>query len=114
MDGDWRLRLGDAKITSGQGHGRVRGMVAEVEFRDVAEDEVPNGAGEQTDNGQDVIDWEGREKLLRSFWDSLVRESGVSMERLQVVVKVPGVAKGEKDNLTLVRQYLELLRFART
>jgi hypothetical protein len=36
------------------------------------------------------------------------------MERLQVVVKVPGVAKDEKVDLTLVRQYMELLRFART
>jgi hypothetical protein len=113
LDGEWRLRLGDARITGGQGHGRVRGMVAEVQFCNVAEDDVPNRAGEEMDNGPDVVDWEGREKLMRSFWDSLVHESGVNMERLQVVVKVPRVGKAEKVDLTLVRQYMELLRFAR-
>jgi hypothetical protein len=129
LDGEWRLRLGDAKVTGGQGHGRIRGMVVEVEFGDVAKDEVPNRVEEErvsapsggggggvvdVDDVDDDDDWDGREKLLRNFWDSLVRESGVSMERLQVVVKVPGVAKGEKVDLTLVRQYMELLRFART
>jgi hypothetical protein len=121
LDGEWRLRLGDAKVTGGQGHGRIRGMVVEVEFGDVAKDEVSNRVEEEERDSapggggdDDDVDWDGREKLLRNFWDGLVRESGVSMERLQVVVKVPGVAKGEKVDLTLVRQYMELLRFART
>jgi hypothetical protein len=113
LGGDWRLRLGDARITAGQGQGRVRGMVAEVEFCDVAEDAVSNGPTDGAENAEYVVDWEGWEKMLRSFWDGLVRETGVSMDRLQVVVKVPGVAKGEKDELTLIRQYMELLRFAR-
>jgi hypothetical protein len=107
------LRLGDARITAGQGQGRVRGMVAEVEFCDVTEDGAPVEASEEAENGEYAVDWEGREKMLRSFWDGLVCESGFSMDRLQVVVKVPGVAKGEKDDLTLIRQYMELLRFAR-
>jgi hypothetical protein len=49
------------------------------------------------------MDWEGREKKCWSFWDVLAQDSGASMDGLQVVVKVPGVAKGEKDDLTLVR-----------
>jgi TATA-binding related factor (TRF) of subunit 20 of Mediator complex len=113
LGGDWRLRLGDARITAGQGQSRVRGLVAEVEFCDVAEDGVLNGVSKEAEDGKYVIDWEGRETMLRSFWDGLVRESGVSMDRLQVVVKVPGAAKGERDDLTLVRQYMELLRFTR-
>lgn len=111
--GDLRVRLGDARITAGQGQGRVRGMVAEVAFSDVDEDEILNGAHGEAENGEHAVDWEGREEMLRSFWDGLVGGSEVDMDRLQVVVKVPGVVKAEKDNLTLVRQYMELLRLAR-
>ena len=114
-NGDWRLRLGDGRIAPGQGQGRVRGMVAELEFCGLGDDEGdPSEANEEHDNGGNALDWEGREKMLKSFWDGLVSGSEVSMERLQVVVKVPGIEKGEKGDLTLVRQYMELLRFART
>jgi hypothetical protein len=114
-NGDWRLRLGDGRITLGQGQGRVRGMVAELEFCGVGDDEGdPDETNEGQNNSGDGLDWEGREKMLKSFWDSLVSGSEVSMERLQAVVKVPGIEKGEQGDLTLVRQYMELLRFART
>jgi hypothetical protein len=113
--GDWRLRLGDGRITLGQGQGRVRGMVAELEFCGLGDDEGdPSETNEEHNNGGNSWDWEGREKMLKSFWDGLVSGSEVSMERLQVVVKVPGIEKGEKGDLTLVRQYMELLRFTRT
>jgi hypothetical protein len=88
-------------------------MVAELEFCGIDEAEFSTGATEEAENEKYITDWEGREKLLRSFWDGLVSGAGVSMDRLQVVVKVPGAAKGEKEDLTLVRQYMELLRFAR-
>ena len=113
LGGDWRLRLGDARITAGQGQGRVRGMVAELEFCGIDEAGVSTGATEEAENGEYAIDWQSREKLLGSFWDGLVGGSGVSMDRLQVVVRVPGVANGEKDDLTLVRQYMELMKFVR-
>ena len=117
-NGDWRLRLGDGRITLGQGQGRVRGMVAELEFCGLGDDEEeegdPSETNEEHNNDGGGLDWEGREKMLKSFWDGLVSGSEVSMERLQAVVKVPGIEKGEKGDLTLVRQYMELLRFART
>lgn len=90
-------------------------MVAELEFCGLGDDEGdPSETNEEHNNGGNALDWEGREKMLKSFWDGLVSGSEVSMERLQVVVKVPGIEKGEKGDLTLVRQYMELLRFART
>ncbi len=92
--------MGDAKITHGQGQGRMRGMVAEVEYLE-GEDEEEGG----------VIDWDWRERILRSFWDSVVDGSGVGMEGMRVVVKVPG-GQGEGE-MGLVRQYMELLIFAR-
>jgi len=100
--GDWQVRLGDAKITNGQGQGRVRGMVAEVEF-------CGDGEGE----GEEVVDWDGREKMLKSFWESAVDGSEIGMDGLRVVVKVASIQKEGKDDLMLVRQYMELLKFAR-
>jgi hypothetical protein len=86
-----------------------------LEFCGVGDDEGdPNETIEGQSNSGNGLDWEGQEKMLKSFWDSLVSGSEVSMERLQAVVKVPGIEKGEKGDLTLVRQYMELLRFART
>ena len=116
LGGDWRVRLGDVRITAGQGQGRVRGMVAELEFCGADDDDAglaDASSNEQAKNGESAVDWDLRETLLRSFWDGLVSDSGVSMDRSQVVVKVPGVDKVEKDDLTLVRQYMELLRFTR-
>ena len=113
LGGDWLLRLGDARITAGPGQGRVRGMVAELEFSGMDEAGASTGSNGEVENGESSVDWKGRETLLRSFWDGVVSGSGVGMDRLQVVVKVPGVEKGEKDSLTLIRQYMELLRFAK-
>jgi len=99
-DGEWRVRIGDAKVSIGQGQGRVRGVIVELESA---------GDGDEAD-----LDWAAREKTLRSLWDALVRGSGVNMDGLRVVVKVPGVEEGEGRDMVLVRQYMELLKFART
>ena len=109
--GDWRVRIGDAGIVGGQGQGRLRGTVVEVEFLGEEDDD-----GSEDGNGEGEVDWEVREAMLKAFWESLIERSnsGIGIEGMGVVVKVPGIkTKEELKGEGLVRQYMELLRFAR-
>ena len=108
-DGSWRVRIGELKISAGQGQGRVRGTVVEVESSAMGDDDEDSTGGEEPHD-----DWEARETVLRSFWDSLVDGCDIRMEGLRSVVKVPLAGTSGKNDSLLVRQYMELLRFART
>ena len=108
-DSSWRVRIGELKISAGQGQGRVRGTAIEVESCTMGDDDEDHGVGEQQQR-----DWEAQEAVLRSFWDSLIDGCGIGMEGLRSVVRVPITESSDKGDFLLVRQYMELLRFVRT
>jgi TATA-binding related factor (TRF) of subunit 20 of Mediator complex len=91
---DWKIRVGELRISGGQGQGRVRGCICEAEF-------LGEGDGEEGDEG----DAEG---VITAFFEGLVEGSGVDVGNLKVIGKVCG-----KGN-ALVRQYMDLLKFARS
>jgi TATA-binding related factor (TRF) of subunit 20 of Mediator complex len=107
--GDWRMRIGDVRITSRQGQGNIRGVVVEVQYCG-DEDEEDDGQDDEKEQAK----WNVRDQMLRSFFEAAMRESNVAMEGLRVVIKVSGVKKTESSEWVLLRQYMELLRFART
>lgn len=90
--GDWKARIGELKITGGLGQGRVRGCVCEVEFP----------GGDDEDEGEEE---EEREGVARTFLEGLLQDSGVDLGAMKVVGGFIG-----KEN-TLVRQYMNLLKF---
>ena len=92
MIGDWRVRLGELKISGGRAHGKVRGCVCEVGYF-LADN------GEQRDSGE-------IESLARAFFEDLVQGSGVDARGMKVIAPVAGAKNG------LVRQYMDLLEFA--
>jgi len=110
--GDWRMRIGDVRITSKQGQ-NIRGVVVEVQYCG-DEDEEDDGQDDGQDDEKEQAKWNVREQMLRSFFEAAMRESNVAMEGLRVVIKVSGVKKTEPSEWVLLRQYMELLRFART
>jgi TATA-binding related factor (TRF) of subunit 20 of Mediator complex len=94
--GDWKVRLGELRISGGQGQGRVRGCVCEVEF-------LFGDDGEEEEEDPEEI-----EGLARAFFEGLTHGSDVDLAGMKVVGTAPG-----REN-RLVRQYMELFKFART
>jgi TATA-binding related factor (TRF) of subunit 20 of Mediator complex len=92
--GDWKVRVGELRITGGQGQGRVRGCICEVEFLFGDDDEEE--------------DHEEIEGLAKAFFEGLIQGSDVDLAGMRIV----GTAAGKENKL--VRQYMELLKFART
>lgn len=88
---DWKVRIGELRISAGQGQGRVRGCVCEAEF-------LGGGDGDQ----------EGMEGMARAFIEGLARDSSVAVDGIKVVGPVAG------EGSELVRQYMDLLKFARS
>jgi TATA-binding related factor (TRF) of subunit 20 of Mediator complex len=88
---DWKVRIGELRILAGPGQGRVRGCLCEVEF-------LGGGDGDQG----------GMEGMARAFIEGLARDSGVAVDSMKVVGPVAG--EGSES----VRQYMDLLRFARS
>lgn len=91
---DWQLRIGELRISGGQGQGKVKGCICEVELLDDSD-------------GEDRSD-EETERIVKSFFEGLVQGSGVDLGAWKVIVHTTGTAQ------KLVRQYMELLKFART
>lgn len=91
--GDWKVRIGELRISGGQGQGRVRGCICEVEF-------FLGSDGEEDD--REEIDG-----LARPFFEGLLHGSGVNAGDMKVIG--PGV--GQSNGL--IRQYMDLLRFGR-
>jgi len=92
--GDWKVRIGELRISGGQGQGRVRGCMCEVEFL----------------FGNDVEE-EDREEingLARAFFDSLIQGSAVDTRGMKVIGPLAGGRGG------LMRQYMDLLKFSRS
>jgi TATA-binding related factor (TRF) of subunit 20 of Mediator complex len=92
--GDWKVRIGELKISGGQGQGRVKGCLCEVEFLDGNEDK--DGTREE------IVG------LASAFFESLVQDSGVDVSGMKVI---ESTAHGE---MRIVQQYMELLKFARS
>lgn len=91
---DWKIRLGELKISGGQGQGRSRGCICEIELHGEAND----------DERED----EFTEEIATAFFKGLVEGSGVDIGKMRVIGKVPG------REHELARQYMELLTFARS
>jgi TATA-binding related factor (TRF) of subunit 20 of Mediator complex len=91
---DFKVRIGELRISGGRGQGGVRGCLCEIEFL----------GGDDGKNGDD----EDIEELSRAFFQSLVRGSDVDAGTVKVIGPVAG------EGSRLVRQYMELLKFART
>lgn len=94
--GDWKVRLGELRISGGQGQGRVRGCVCEVEF-------LFGDDGEEEEEDHEEI-----ERLARAFFEGLIHGSDVDLAGMKVV----GTAASRENRL--VRQYMELFKFAKT
>ncbi len=91
---DWRIRVGELRISGGQGQGRVRGCVCEVESL-------------LGDEEEEVGDPEENNGLARAFFEDLLESSGVDASAIKVIGPVTGGRDG------LIRQYMDLLKFAR-
>lgn len=92
--GDWQIRVGELRISGGQGQGRVRGCVCEVDF--LLGDDEEDGDPEEN-NG-----------LARAFFEDLLQGSGIDPSAIKVIGPVTSGRDG------LIRQYMDLLRFARS
>lgn len=92
--GEWKIRIGELRISGGQGQGRVRGCVCEVDFLSGEDDEE-----------RDHAEIDG---LARAFFEAVVHSSGVDVHGM----KITGPVAGGRDGL--MRQYMDLLKFART
>ena len=90
---DWKVRIGELKISGGQGQGRVRGTLCEVEFLGGAD-------GEERDDEEIV-------EVLKAFFEGLAEDSGIDVSKMKVTEKV---ASKESE---LIQRYMDLLKFAR-
>ncbi|ERF71888.1 hypothetical protein EPUS_01803 [Endocarpon pusillum Z07020] len=93
--GDWQIRIGELRISGGQGQGRVRGCVCEIE-------------GLLGDNDDEDGDTQENNGLARAFLDDLLQGSGVDASGTMVIRPV------ERGRDGLIRQYMDLLKFARS
>jgi hypothetical protein len=91
---DWKIRIGELRISGGRGQGRVRGCVCELEPLFIDDDKE-----------RDDAEMAG---LARVFFENVVQDSGVDIHEMKIVGPVAGGRDG------LVRQYLDFLTFART
>lgn len=123
--GLWNVRVGDVRTTHPANLARVRGCLVEVEHSisggdGDADDDPERGPSEETEN-REKQQREQEEKIHKAFFETLVRGSGVSTEAWRQIGS-SGVTAGPKtdqqtDSIpqeTLVRQYMEILRFGRT
>ena len=87
--GDWKIRIGEVRQMSA-GQPRPRGVVVEVALgSDTEEDE------------------NSKDEMFKGVWEQLGLQGG------KVFIDVPGTESTPGD-LDLVKQYMELLKFART
>jgi len=93
IDG-WKFRLGELRISGGRGQGRVRGCVCELEPVSVDYDDEERYGAELA-------------KMARVFFETVVQGSGVDVHEMKIVGPIAGGRDG------LMRQYLDLLTFAR-
>lgn len=91
--GDWKVRIGELRMLGGQGQGRIRGCLCEVELPE--------------DVGDDQGSQEGIKELAKAFFESLIEGSGVDVGAMKVIGHVNG------EGSQIVRQYMDLLKFAR-
>lgn len=98
--GDFSIRIGEVRQMSG-GQPRSRGVVIEAT--------LPSGAvnDEDMESGdEEGLGAQSKYILIQGIWEQLGLQGGRSF------VNVPGMDEGPAD-LEVVRQYMELLKFAR-
>ena len=90
----WKVRIGELKISGGQGQGRIKGCICEIEY---------HGEANEGERGEEIT-----EGVATAFFEGLVEGSGVDIGRMRVIGKVSGTEH------ELVRQYMDLLIFAKS
>jgi TATA-binding related factor (TRF) of subunit 20 of Mediator complex len=93
IDG-WKFRLGELRISGGKGQGKVRGCVCELEPISADDDDEERYGAELA-------------RMAKVFFDTVVQGSGVDIHEMKLVGPIADGRDG------LVRQYLDLLTFAR-
>lgn len=93
------VRVGELRVTAGQGAGKTRGVVIELTMR---EDEDDEGAGDAV----------AREITLRDALDAIFRESSVKMSNAKLVSRLASKLKEEPEHAELARLYANLMRVA--
>lgn len=91
---NWKIRVGELRISGGPGQGRVRGCLCELEY--VGDEE---GLERAPDRLAD---------LAKAHLKGLAQDSGVDLGEMRVIAPVPG-----GNGVSLVRQYMDLLQFTR-
>lgn len=114
-DGTWTVRLGDlwtsssASAAATNRPSQVRGVVVEITLQHAHDAAVVVSSSSSSSDQQ---------TLLTAFFHALVRDSAVPLDGLRVVVRPSLPAGGnasadddDNDQIRLVRQYMEILRF---
>jgi hypothetical protein len=93
------VRVGELKVTVGQGAGKVRGVVIELRLRENEEQEVET-------------DVAAREGALRAALEVRFRGSGVNLSNAKVVCKASSDGKEGTEPGEVIRLYAELMKVA--
>jgi len=92
------VRVGELKVTVGQGAGRTRGIIIALAMREDEEDED--------------VDWAAREITLQALLDSVFRGSGVNVEKAKLIHQPAPKKSEDPEHAETIRLYAELLRIA--
>ena len=93
------VRVGELRVTGGQGAGKVRGVIIELSMR------------EDADEG-DAIDVAAREVVLRAALETRFRGSGVNFSNAKLVSKLISNEPEGSRHAEMVALYSELMRVA--
>lgn len=93
------VRVGELRVTVGQGAGKIRGVVVELRMRDDEDEE-------------DEVDVAVREAVLRAALDATFRGSGVNVSNAKLLSRITLKTKEGIEQGEVVRVYSELMRVA--
>lgn len=92
---DWRVSIGELKISGGQGQGRVKGILAQVELLGGADADGGQGGDEEVPDA------------FKAYFAGLSEGSGVDVSKIKVTERV---ASQEHE---FIQRYMDLLNFTR-
>lgn len=92
------VRVGELKVTVGQGAGRTRGIIIALTMRE--------------DEDVEDIDWAARETTLRALLDSVFHGSEVNVEKAKLIHQPAPKKSEDPEHAETIRLYAELLRIA--
>jgi hypothetical protein len=93
------VRVGELRVTVGQGAGKVRGVVIEMRMREDEDEE-------------DAVDMAAREAMLRAALSATFRGINVNLSNAKIVSKTTSGKQGGIKQGEIVRLYSELMRVA--